>query len=192
VLRGWTTRYKYLSERKQRTMLIDAGAEERVIYPEADQEAWIRSMRPGDEAIVADLRVFGSRKALGEASAAIAAKGATLVTCATDVRIHHPTLADVQRTESLWAGERSMGSSKRAKELSARGNEARQRNIAASRLDKEAAGRIWRDLKRYPSAEEALENMPGWTRTTAWRHFKGREPVEPEPVKPKRKTKRKA
>jgi hypothetical protein len=172
---------------------VRAGVEERVIYPASEWQAFVKALRPeaGDKAVVADLRIFGSRRALMKAVEEVAARGATLhvLESATDIDV--PTLRAVDRTLHRWRGESAM-KGQRASKLGMRGAAARKVQIAAGRLDKEAAERIWRDLKRYPSAEEALENMPGWTRTTAWRHFKGREPVEPEPVKPKRKTKRKA
>jgi hypothetical protein len=38
----------------------------------------------------------------------------------------------------------------------------------------EAARAIWKD-ERYQDAADALARMPGWTRTTAWRHFGPRD-----------------
>lgn len=55
-------------------------------------------------------------------------------------------------------------------EMGRRGGRARAKLLAASRLDPEAARAIWKD-ERYQVAAEALAHMPGWTRTTAWRHF---------------------
>src|SRR4051812_48798854 len=112
-------------------MLVAAGVEERVIYEQWEWEPFVRALRPGDEAAVADLRVFGSRAALGKASEEIAAQQAALYSAATGVAIDHPTLHEVQRTESLWAGQRSMGSRKRAKQLSARGHAAYREQLKA-------------------------------------------------------------
>ncbi len=175
MLRGWTTPYKGIAERRQHDMLTEAGVEERVIYPGKDWAEFVRNLRPGDEAVVADLRVFGSRKQLGEASAVIAGKGATLVTAA-GTRIHHPTLEDVQRTESLWAKQRSMGGSKRAKLLNAKARAARKAMRDESRMSEAEAKAIWLDVKRYPLSRDALKAMPGWKDyLTAWRAFGPRE-----------------
>jgi hypothetical protein len=80
--RGWTTAYHHLSERRQRDMLLEAGVGEHALYSSLEWDEFVRNLRPGDEAVVADLRIFGSRKRLGELSAEIAARGATLVTAA--------------------------------------------------------------------------------------------------------------
>jgi hypothetical protein len=69
MLRGWATAYHHLSERRQRDMLLEAGVGERVLYSGLEWDEFVRNLRPGDEAVVADLRIFGSRKRLGEASA---------------------------------------------------------------------------------------------------------------------------
>jgi hypothetical protein len=165
-----------------------AGIEERVIYPAPEWAAFVKALRPetADKAVVADLRIFGSRRALMKAVEEVAARGATLHVLDGETDIHAPTMRAVDRTLHRWRGESAM-KGQRASKFGMRGAAARKRQIAAARLDKDAAERIWRDTKRYPSGEEALEHMPGWTRTTAWRHFKGREPVEPPP---KRKMKR--
>src|SRR5215207_956929 len=107
-------------------MLIDAGVEDRgeatPIYGGAEGwDQFIRQLRKGDEGLVVDLRLFGSRKRLGEAAAEVEARGATLVVAGREVHIDPPTLREAHRTESLWAGERSMGGSKRARAMSAKG-----------------------------------------------------------------------
>jgi hypothetical protein len=174
--RGWVGPHKYLADRRQRQMLIDAGVEERAIYVgRNDWSAFVRSLRPGDEAVVADLRIFGSRKGLGEAAEQIAGRQATLITALRDVPIDPVTLREVQRVESLWAGERSMGGSKRARELSKRGIAALRKKIADNRMAKSDAEAIWYDLERYPLRSEAIEAMRGWTVMTAWRAFGARE-----------------
>jgi hypothetical protein len=127
VKRGWVGKYPYLSPNRQEAMLVRAGVEPRVIYRGRDEwEPFVRALRSGDEAVVADLTIFGSRKALGEASKQVAGRNAVLVPVSSLTPIHHPTLADVQRTESKWAGHRSMGGSKRARELSKRAPSARR------------------------------------------------------------------
>ena len=174
--RGWVGPHKYLADRRQRQMLIDAGVEERAIYSgRNDWSAFVRSLRPGEEAVVADLRIFASRKGLGEASEQIAAHQATLITALRDVPIDPVTLREVQRVEGLWAGERSMGGSKRARELGKRGIAAYRKKLAESRMDRADAEAIWRDLGRYPARSEALEAMRGWTVMSAWRAFGPRE-----------------
>jgi hypothetical protein len=186
VLRGWTGTSRYLSERKQKNALVRAGVEERAIYPATEWDAFVKSLRPEteDKAVVADLRIFGSRRELMKAAEQVAARGATLHVLETGTDLDMPTLRLVDRTLHRWRGESAM-KGVRASKLGMRGAAAAKKKIEAGRLDKAAAERIWRDIQRYPSTEEALENMPGWTRTTAWRHFKGREPIEP-PTKRKR------
>jgi hypothetical protein len=73
MLRGWVGPSRYLSERKQRELLVHAGVEERVIYPSDQWQALVRSLRPEekDKAAVADLRVFGSRRQLVDAVKAV-------------------------------------------------------------------------------------------------------------------------
>jgi hypothetical protein len=182
--RGWTIPHKYLSEQSQRRMLMEAGIEDRgdttPIYS-GGGEGWfsfVRSLRRGDEAMVADLRIFGSRKRLGEATAQVEAKGATLVVAPRGVRIDPPTLREAQRTESLWAGERSMGGSKRARAMSAKGNAERRRKAEAARMSRFEAEAIWRDLERYPLRREALAAMPGWSFMMAYRAFGARDPLD--------------
>jgi hypothetical protein len=180
---GWTTHYKYLSERRQKQMLIDAGVEDRgeeatPIYSGAEGwVAFVRQLRGGDEGLVADLRIFGSRKRLAEATAEVEARGATLVVAKSGVGIHPPTLREAHRTESLWAGERSMGGSKRARAMSAKGIAERKRRLEASRMARGEAEAIWRDTERYPLRREALAAMTGWTFMMAYRAFGAREPI---------------
>jgi hypothetical protein len=177
VLRGWTGTSRFVSERKQKNTLMKAGVEERVIYGADDWPAFVKALRPEDQAAVADLRVFGSRRALVAAAEEVAARGATLHVIDAGTDIDMPTLRAVDRTLTRWRGESALKNPERASTIGQRGAAARKVQITAGRLDEAAAAAIWRDIKRYPSTEEALEHMPGWTRTTAWRHFKGREPV---------------
>jgi hypothetical protein len=174
MLRGWATPYHHLSERRQRDMLLEAGVGERVLYSGLEWDEFVRNLRPGDEAVVADLRIFGSRQRLGAASAEIAARGATLVT-ATGTRIHPPTLEEVQRTESLWNRQRSMGGSKRAKAMNAKALAARRANATAARKPKAEAKAIWHDVVRYPLVRDALKAMKWPSYVTAWRAFGPRE-----------------
>ena len=173
--RGWINpAYRYLAERKQRDILINAAVEERVIYRgRNDWPAFVRSLRPGDEAVVPELRVFASRKALGEAVAEVEARQATLIAVTPDIPIDPATVREVHRTESTWGGERSMG--KRAKEMSKRGHVAYRKKLAASRMAEDDARAIWHDLARYPVRADAIEDMRGWTTVTAWRAFGPRE-----------------
>lgn len=182
--RGWTVPHKYLSEGTQKRMLMDAGIEDRgaatPLYSGGGEgwTAFVKALRPGDEAMVADLRIFSSRRRLGEATTQVEAKGATLVVAPRDVRIHPPTLREAQRTESLWAGERSMGGSKRARAMSIKGNAERRRKAEAARMPRDQAEGIWRDLERYPLRREALGAMPGWSFMMAYRAFGARDPLD--------------
>jgi hypothetical protein len=180
MLRGWIGPSRYLSKRKQRKLLVDAGVDERVIYlGENEWPAFVKALRPGtnDKAAVADLRVFGSRRGLLAAAEAVEARGAVLVVAETGTSIDMPTLREIDRTLHRWRGEAAIKTGKRASAMGKRGAEARKKSVAAARLDKEAARAIWSDEKRYPDAADALDHMPGWTRTTAWRHFGPREIV---------------
>lgn len=179
MLRGWTGPSRYLSERKQKDMLVRAGVEERVIYEAANWPAFVRSLRPGDRAAVADLRIFGSRKKLLAAAEEVEARKAKLVVVETGTEIHMPTLREVDKTLAGWRGESAMKDRSRASAIGKRGAAARKKQKAASRLGEPAARAIWFDIKRYPSIGAALEKMPGWTKVTAWRHFRRREPVTP-------------
>jgi hypothetical protein len=172
--RGWTTAYHHLSERRQRDMLLEAGVGEHALYSGSEWDEFVRNLRPGDEAVVADLRIFGSRKRLGELSAEIAARGAILVTSAGTC-IHQPTLEEVQRTESLWNRQRSMGGSKRAKAMNAKALAARRANATAARKPDTEAKAIWLDVKRYPLSRDALTAMKWPSYVTAWRAFGPRE-----------------
>jgi hypothetical protein len=175
VRRGWTTAYKYLSERKQRDMLLEAGVEERVLYRGPEWPDFIRSLRVGDEAVVADLRIFGSRARLGQMAAEVEARGCTLLVAKSDVHIHPPTLREAHETERKWAGERgAMGSRKRARALSARGIEAYRKKLEEGRLSKAEAEARWRNLEDYGTRADAVRGT-GWTITTAWRAFGPRE-----------------
>jgi hypothetical protein len=176
VKRGWVGKYPYLSANRQEAMLVRAGVEPRVIYRGRDEwGAFVRALRPGDEAVVADLTIFGSRKALGAASEQVVGRQATLVSVSTETEVHHPTLADVQRTESKWAGHRSMGGSKRARELSKKALDAKRKKIEAERMPEADARAIYFDLEKYPLRDEAIDAMPGWSVMKAWRTFGPRE-----------------
>lgn len=179
MLRGWTTPSRYLSERKQAEMLVAVGVEARVIYSGPEQwPHFIRSLRPGDKAVVADLSIFASRKGLRDAVDEIEARQATLST-ATPTDIDGPTLREVSKTESRWAGQRAMKSPAVARERARLGHIAYRKKLAASRLDEAVAKLIWQDVVRFPHERDALDNMPGWTRTTAWRRWGGRIPKPP-------------
>ncbi len=161
-------------------MVLSAGVEERE-PPELTpiycgwEEGWpnlIRSLRPGDEVVVADPRIFGSRKRLGEAAAQVAARNVPLVSAITGVAIDPETLKEVHRVEGTWAGERSIGGSKRAKEMSLKGNKERRRLIEASRMPQDKAKAIYRDMERFPLKKDAIAAMgPGWNSMKAWRAF---------------------
>lgn len=176
--RGWTAPYKYLSEKRQREMLVEAGIEDRgdatPIYKGHEWPDFVRALRRGDEAVVADLSVFGSRRRLGEMSAEIATKGATLVTAA-GTHIHQPTLEDVQRTESLWNKRKGIGGSAQAKKMNAKAYAARMAKRDAERLPDAEARAIWLDVKRYPLSRDALTAMKWPSYVTAWRAFGPRE-----------------
>jgi hypothetical protein len=173
--RGWINpAYRYLAERKQRDILINSAVDERAIYRgKNDWPAFVRSLRPGDVAVVPELRVFASRKALGEAVAAVEAREAKLIAVVCEIPIDAATVLEVHRTEAKWGSERSMG--KRAKEMSLRGHAVRRKKIADARMDNTDAEAIWRDTKRYPVRADAVEAMRGWTVMTAWRAFGPRE-----------------
>jgi hypothetical protein len=173
--RGWTTPHRYLSEKTQRSMLIAAGVEERVLYKGDEWPEFVRNLRPGDEALVADLRVFGSRKALGKATDEIESRGAALVVARQYVRIDPPTLREAHETERKWAGERSMGGHRRAKEMSARAYAAKRAKILATRMPETQAEPIWRDTGLYATRKDAVAVMPGWSIMKAWRAFGPRE-----------------
>jgi hypothetical protein len=173
--RGWINpAYRYLAERKQREILVNAAVDDRAIYRgKNDWPAFVRSLRPGDVAVVPELRVFASRKALGEAVAAVEAREAKLIAVVCEIPIDAATVLEVHRTEAKWGSERSMG--KRAKAMSERGHAVRRKKLAASRMAEDDARAIWHDLTRYPVRAEAVEAMRGWTYTTAWRKFGPRE-----------------
>lgn len=177
LLRGWVGPSRYLSERKQKDRLVSAGVEERVVYGAADWPAFVLALRAGDRAAVADLRVFGSRRGLVAAAEEVATRGATLVVV-DRAEIDMPTLREVDRTLTVWRGESAIKSGKRASAMGKRGVAARKKRLAEERLCDEAAAAIWRDREGYPDAFDALRAMPGWTRTTAWRHFGKREAVK--------------
>lgn len=173
--RGWTRAHKYLSDARQRDLLTEYGVAERVLYPGKDWAMFVHQLREGDEAVIADLRIFGSRKALGEATAEIEAKGATLVVARSKVHIHPPTIREAHEAERKWAGERgAMGHRKRAKELSKRGHEAYRKKLEAGRIPKEQIEARWRNLIDYPTRKEAVAGT-GWSLTKAWREFGPRE-----------------
>jgi hypothetical protein len=175
VRRGWINAYKYLSEKRQRDMLLEAGIEERVLYRGPEWPEFIRNLRSGDEAVVADLRIFGSRMRLGLATVEVESRGATLVVAKSDVHIHPPTLREAHETERKWAGERgAMGSRKRAKALGARGIKAYRKKLEEGRLSKAEAEARWRNLEDYGTRADAVRGT-GWTISTAWRAFGPRE-----------------
>src|SRR4051812_9984430 len=148
MLRGWTGPSRYLSERKQKAMLVKAGVEERAIYPAEDWSAFVLALRPGDKAAVADLRIFASRKRLMAAVEEIEAHKATLVALDSGTEIDAPTLREVDRTLTRWRGESAMKNPERASEIGKRGQAARKKAILAGRLDEAAARAIWKDTVR--------------------------------------------
>jgi hypothetical protein len=182
MLRGWVGPSRYLSERKQRELLVTAGVEERVIYPPDQWAALVKSLRPEhkDRAAVADLRIFGSRRQLVEAVKAVEAKGAKLVVVASGTELDTPTLYEIDRTLTRWRGEAAIKSRAQARKLGKRGAAAKAAKVEAGRMPKDEARAIWLDRKGYPDAWQALIYMTGWTRTTAWRHFGPREVVKPK------------
>lgn len=175
--RGWTTPYRYLSEKTQRIMLMNAGVEERVLYKGDEWLEFIRNLGSGDEAVVADLRIFGSRKSLGKATNEVEAKGAVLVAARRGIRIDPPTLREAHETERKWAGERSMGGHRRAREMSARAHAAKRAKMLSTRIPEEEAEGKWRDTEQYATRADAVAAMPGWSVMKAWRAFGPRETI---------------
>jgi hypothetical protein len=133
-------------------MLVTAGVEEQVIYEAANWPAFVKALRPGDRAAVADLRIFGSRKALVAAVAEVEAQQAKLVVIESGTEIHAPTLREVDRTLTRWRGEAGMKSSKRASALaSAEPRPARSRSpqpLGRGRGSGHLAGREALPLRR--------------------------------------------
>jgi hypothetical protein len=181
VRRGWMTPYKYLADSTQRRLLLAAGVPDRgkntPIYTGREEwHALIGSLRRGDEAVVAELRIFGSRKAVASALADVEGRGAKLVSAVRNVVIDGPTLREAYDTERRWAGERSIGTRKRAKAMSAKALAKRREQIKASRMPEEQAEAKWRDIETYPTREAAAAAMgPGWSKMIAWRAFGPRE-----------------
>jgi hypothetical protein len=107
-----------------------------------------------------------------------------LVVAARDVRIDPPTLREAHEAERKWAGERSMGGSKRARALSARGLAAYRAKILASRIPREEAEAKWRDVEQISKPRRRAQGYARVVADDSMAHFRrereiGRHVVPP-------------
>lgn len=173
---------------EQRRALEAAGADP--IYEEGrNGETWaavLRSLRNGDTVAVTSLaRLGGTRAAVREALADIGRRGAKLLIVGHGLDVHIPSAdAGLGCADELSDDRRRFTPSeaKRAADKS-------WRSRRADRTPNAVALGPWQNTKRFPMADEALDQpeMAGWTRDRAQKVLGPRYPGRPggRPRKPK-------
>lgn len=187
-----TTRRAYIRpgtrhpEAKQLRAVLDAGASH--VYIEATKatpakviegayvlrareawKLWLRSLRPGDEALVASPgRIADSRRGIADAVAEAHKRGAAIVDVASGRRSDDPAVAAALVLDAVnelsYANAPPFDS-----ETGSAAAKAKWRSHAQRRLGTAAAKPIWKDPDK--TAQESLAEMPGWTMRTAYNHF---------------------
>ncbi len=179
--RGYVRPTKRNSEATQKRALIEAGAGE--VYVEGTgKETWpefVRSLRPGDTALVVSLGMAAAdRDQLRRMIADLAERKIPLREASTGRVLQPGGAATAQMVldavDELTSGRRRMTPKEAA-------DKAALRWGTAERTSKATAMRIWRDTRTYPLADTALDHpdMLGWTRPMAQRILGRRWPDYP-------------
>ena len=174
--RGWVRGSRLASDATQIEMLKRYDV--RPIYnaKDHDLEAYIRSLRSGDEVWVTSLGRLAARRAdLKRAVDLIHSKKCVIVEAASERR------SDRDGAEmALDAADELMGEAKaltpeNARKFGAMGGKANAKRVAEEfkdRMPRKDAHKIWTDtdLARLSNVK-VLRKMPGWTQRAAYRHL---------------------
>jgi hypothetical protein len=164
---------------KQEAILAEKGVRRIYVEGRGDEtfaEA-VKQLRGAKDTleVACGLRVLGdSRREWIERVAKIKEKGAAFVDHASGGRIQTEQGAElVDRALIEQRGEAAIGSSANASRLGKKANAVRWRKLR-KRMPKREALVIWKGNPDLGNTE-VIALMPGWTVTTAYRHFKRRD-----------------
>lgn len=184
MLRGFIRHIRVWTAKRQARLLAEAGVPDKSIYKDEEWPACLNSLRSGDVLVVGGgLRVLGdNRREIRAAVDAIKAKGATVRDAETGRTAGGDDgVALMDEAIAKIAGERTIPSADRARELQKIGVRKRLKG----RMAKREAIVFWRDPKL--TGPEALEKMDGWTQASAYRAFGKRDmPAGPRSVREKK------
>ena len=144
-------------------------------HPDA-KGMWLRSLREGDEAVVATAGRAGStRKDIAHVIDALHAKGVVLVEAMTGRRSDNWRVAPQMMLDAVQelSNEHNRFNPRTAKIASAKA--AAQRR-PRDRMPVKDAKAIWDDVDKYPTTGEALDAMDGWSTRTAYLYLGPRHP----------------
>lgn len=162
---------------KQIDTLLGAGVPERRIYVEGRGSetlaAAIRATRKDEFLEVVALRVFGdSLRDIREAYEALRDRGAGVLEVTTGRKASQDGIPLYHDAHRALHGEASAGSRAEMARRGSKGGTIAAKKKKAARMSEREARKIWRSAR---TALEALEQMPGWTRQTAYRRLGPRE-----------------
>jgi len=151
---------------------LESGVPARGIYVEGrgaeTLDAAIRATRKGEALEVVALRVFGSLRDIRAAFDALKAKGAGVRETTTGRETWDDGIPLYHDAHRQLHGEASAGSRAEMARRGAKGGKIAAKRHQAKRMNKAEARKIWRTAA---TAEEALQQMPGWSRQSAYRHL---------------------
>lgn len=171
---GYACKQPRFPVERQEEILRAAGVKR--IYVEGrgleDLAAALRAVR-GDEVLetVGGYRSFGMTRAEIMVQVAVVEKsGKVLQDVETGLRSDKNGASLLDSALKKIKGEKSIGSSERAREMGSAGGIAKGKKAAADRMPEEKARKIWFNL-RLPSNQAAIDRMTNWSRETAYRKF---------------------
>lgn len=151
---------------------LESGVSARGIYVEGrgaeTLDAAIRATRKGEALEVVALRVFGGLRDIRATFDALKAKGAGVRETTTGRETWDDGIPLYHDAHRQLHGEASAGSRAEMARRGAKGGAKAAKNYKAKRMSEREARKIWRSAR---TAQEALVNMPGWSRQSAYRHL---------------------
>jgi hypothetical protein len=174
--RGWVRGSRLASDATQIEMLKRYDV--RPIYNAKDHnlEAYIRSLRSGDEVWVTSLGRLAARRAdLKRAVDLIHSKKCVIVEAASERRSDRDGAAMALDAADELMGEAKALTPENARKFGAMGGKANAKRVAEEfkdRMPRKDAHKIWTDtdLARLSNVK-VLRKMPGWTQRAAYRHL---------------------
>lgn len=171
IHRGYARAYPRRSVPVQIEALVAAGCPRGAIYTDekGGMEAFAKSLRSGElGGMDGGLRVIGdTRKIMTEGVAMVHAKAAAIVDIGTGQRSDRDGVQMLDAALARIHGERKIGN--RASEMGKKGAKNRWKRQHNARMPTNQARVLWFD--KGISTAEALEDMTGWTKASAFREF---------------------
>lgn len=185
-IRAFVRPGKRHSEARQIASVIDAGATSvyvegkarpsriingaTVIWLPDARETWLRSIRSGDDVLIATAgRIGPTRCEIARTLTDIHERGAVLIEASSGRRSNDPAAAPFLMLDAV--NELTADRGARFTSETGRAASAKASRPSPDRMGITAARQIWRDTAGHPTTTTALDAMPGWTIRAAYIHF---------------------